>query len=85
MLPLGLPFYSEGIPHSREMQCKQNGCTFTDDTFFYAAIYGQKVEALKWLKANECPWGILSIKVAHQMGANSDVVSWLEENGCPEK
>ena len=63
--------------------CEQNGAVFDDKTFYVAAHSG-KIEALEWLKLNECPWGCLSLQRARNKHANSNVLNWLQTNGCPE-
>ena len=43
------------------------------------------IQVLGWLKLNDCPWGELSIELAREDNFNSDVLNWLQENGCPER
>ena len=65
--------------------CLHNGGVFNDRTFYLAAMgYSVKIEVLAWLKLNDCPWGFLSLREARRGCANSSVMTWLRNNGCPE-
>ena len=65
-------------------RCLQNGGVFNDRSFLFAAILkNRKIEVLEWLKLNGCPWGSLSLQVAHLIKSNN-VMTWLQENGCPQ-
>ena len=64
--------------------CIQNGFTFDNDSFYFGAST-EKIEVLELLKLHNCPWGTLTILNVRNMLMNSDVVNWLQANGCPDR
>lgn len=46
------------------------------------AAGGGKLDTLKWLRANGCPWGASTCKDAVE-GNHLQVLQWAHENGCP--
>ena len=47
-----------------------------------AAARNGRLESIKWLRANDCPWDEETCDRAAQ-GKHLDVVKWLRDNGCP--
>ena len=47
-----------------------------------AARYGQ-LQALQWLRENECPWNCDTCHAAAE-GGHLSCLKWARENGCPE-
>ena len=43
---------------------------------------GGQLEALKWARANGCPWDKLTCAGAAKYG-QLEVLKWARENGCP--
>lgn len=46
-----------------------------------AAKYGQ-LQALQWLRENECPWNCDTCHAAAE-GGHLSCLKWARENGCP--
>ena len=51
------------------------------NTFYDAASNGDLLN-MKWLKANEYPFGNYTFSWAAEFG-NLDNMKWLKDNGCP--
>ena len=63
--------------------CLQNGGVFNERTFWRAAKT-QNIEVLEWLKVKDCTWGYFSLQLARNHRLHNNVITWIQENGCPQ-
>ena len=59
----------------------ENGCPFDDYACERAAAMGW-LDILKRLRARGCPW-TASTREAAEIHFRSEVLQWLDKNGCP--